>query len=300
MLLVVYVDDFRMSGPEPAMKTAWETIRRHFKTSEPQPSGPFLGCNHKRYQSVIRTGGNPWSPMTEEEILRGDKGVRINVMEYDMEDFLDSSVLKYCELAEVKRESLPYVETPFIDEREAIRQEKEAKDDNDEIEAEFNKTLHDGKSEKWTQDKVQQLTNNIERQIKMAERSLSKAAAKKPPKPLAEQTDEKSSSKNSTEKKLKGVLQPIASRILMKVLYAARVARWDLLRAIGFLATQITKWTVWSDMRLHRIMAYINSSLKLRMLNWVSEEDDMAETLYDVYADADFAGADLLLPNRDK
>jgi hypothetical protein len=33
-----------------------------------------------------------------------------------------------------------------------------------------------------------------------------------------------------------GYLAPIASKILMKVLYAARMARFDLLRATAFLA----------------------------------------------------------------
>ena len=40
-----------------------------------------------------------------------------------------------------------------------------------------------------------------------------------------------------------GQLQPIAAQILMKTLSAARVARLDLLRAVNFLAAQITKRT---------------------------------------------------------
>ena len=61
MLLVVYVDDFRMSGPEGNFPKAWETIRRHIKTSDPQKSGKFLGCDHKRSSKDIPTGGDPWS-----------------------------------------------------------------------------------------------------------------------------------------------------------------------------------------------------------------------------------------------
>jgi dUTPase len=40
-----------------------------------------------------------------------------------------------------------------------------------------------------------------------------------------------------------GVLQPFASRILMKVLYAARMCRYDLLRAVCGLASCTAKWT---------------------------------------------------------
>ena len=37
----------------------------------------------------------------------------------------------------------------------------------------------------------------------------------------------------SDEEQETGVLQPIAARILMKILYGARMARYDLLRAAG-------------------------------------------------------------------
>ena len=52
--------------------------------------------------------------------------------------------------------------------------------------------------------------------------------------------------------------------IAMKILYAAREARFDLLRAIGFLACQITKWDVCCDKRLHRLMCYIEATIKHR------------------------------------
>ena len=41
----------------------------------------------------------------------------------------------------------------------------------------------------------------------------------------------------------RGELAGVAARILMKVLYAARMARFDLLRVVSFLAQRITKWT---------------------------------------------------------
>ena len=40
-----------------------------------------------------------------------------------------------------------------------------------------------------------------------------------------------------------GRLKSIAAKILMKLFYAARLARFDLLRAIANLARYITKWT---------------------------------------------------------
>ena len=54
-----------------------------------------------------------------------------------------------------------------------------------------------------------------------------------------------------------GKLQPIASRVLMKILFAARMARWDLLRATQSLASRVAKWsrdcdTALHDARVHR------------------------------------------------
>ena len=39
----------------------------------------------------------------------------------------------------------------------------------------------------------------------------------------------------------RGILQPLAARVLMKILYAARMARFDLLRAVCNLACFVTR-----------------------------------------------------------
>ena len=57
-----------------------------------------------------------------------------------------------------------------------------------------------------------------------------------------------------------GKLAPIAAKIIMKVFYAARVARFDLLRAVGFLACYITRWDELCDEHLHALMCYIKST----------------------------------------
>ena len=72
----------------------------------------------------------------------------------------------------------------------------------------------------------------------------------------------------------------------MKVFYAARVARYDLLRAVGNLARYITKWIPECDRRLHRLMCYIKGSLKHRMVGWVG--DDITKINMDLYADANY------------
>jgi hypothetical protein len=85
-----------------------------------------------------------------------------------------------------------------------------------------------------------------------------------------------------------GELAPIASKVLMKILYAARMARYDLLRATCYLATRIPKWDVSCDRMLHRLVCYINSSLDLRMTGWVGDDPPALELV--LFTDADFAG----------
>ena len=86
----------------------------------------------------------------------------------------------------------------------------------------------------------------------------------------------------------RGALQPIAAKVLMKILYAARMARFDLLRAVCHLACFITKWTTECDKRLHRLVCYIHSTKSHRMVGWVG--DALKDVDLHLYADADFAG----------
>ncbi len=62
-----------------------------------------------------------------------------------------------------------------------------------------------------------------------------------------------------------GDLKPIANNKFMKILYGARVCRYDLLRAVCVLATKDTTWTKQCDRQLHRLMCYINQTLDHRL-----------------------------------
>ena len=73
----------------------------------------------------------------------------------------------------------------------------------------------------------------------------------------------------------------------MKLLYAARIARFDLLRSINTLARNVTKWSIQDDAKLYHLMCYVNSTLGKRMIGWVG--NDMKDLSIALYADADFA-----------
>ena len=86
----------------------------------------------------------------------------------------------------------------------------------------------------------------------------------------------------------RGVLQPIAASVLMKVMYGARMARWDLLKIIQLLATRITKWSKDCDKALHRLICYINSTKHYVLSGCIAEDEQNLELR--LYVDADFAG----------
>ena len=84
------------------------------------------------------------------------------------------------------------------------------------------------------------------------------------------------------------MLAPVASSILMKILYGARMARLDLLRAVCSLACHVTRWTINCDLQLHRLVSYIHHSNHLRMIGWVGDEHAAMQP--HLYQGADFAG----------
>ena len=74
----------------------------------------------------------------------------------------------------------------------------------------------------------------------------------------------------------------------MKVLYGARVARFDLLKAVANLAKNVTTWNANCDKRLHRLICDVNSSLDLRLKGHIGDSSDTLAL--SLYSDADFAG----------
>ena len=99
-MLVVYVEDFKLSGPEGNLKAGSTKLRAQLSIEGEVPldksGATFLGCRQ------IRT------------TRRMPDGSLATVMEYDMEEFLLSCIEKYKELAGVK-DVRPCM-TPFLPE----------------------------------------------------------------------------------------------------------------------------------------------------------------------------------------
>ena len=92
---------------------------------------------------------------------------------------------------------------------------------------------------------------------------------------------------NSSENK-KGLLAPVAYKVLMEILFGARLARFDLLRPIAALASKITKWDTVCDRRLHTLVCYINPSLDYKLKGHVG--DSSKNVHLTLFSGADFAG----------
>jgi hypothetical protein len=86
----------------------------------------------------------------------------------------------------------------------------------------------------------------------------------------------------------RGELAQEAARVLMKIPHAARMARFDLLRAVGGLACFLTKWTMERDARLCRLAGYFQTTKHFKMRGRVGDEP--RDLGLHFFADADFAG----------
>jgi len=224
LLLVVYVDDFKLAGPTKSLPQDWSLLKQGLIIDDPRPVDKYLGCNHILHTIAAPSPFNVHTMQAEGGTSKDATSAKTNsssrktikMMQYDQSSFLKTCVEKYLELSGKQITSLRKVTTPFIDEHSA----QAIDEDNHEISP--------------------------------------------------------------------GVLAPIASRVLMKILYAARVGRYDLLRPLCSLATKVTKWSVTCDRMLHRLVSYINSSLDVASFGWIG--DPWNELKLVLYSDADWAG----------
>ena len=80
----------------------------------------------------------------------------------------------------------------------------------------------------------------------------------------------------------------MAARILMKILYGARNARPDILKAVTHLACFFTKCTSLCDRRLHHLVCYIHSTYNYLSVGWIGDAPSALQP--HLFVDADFAG----------
>ena len=169
LLLVIYVDDLKLAGPEENLTKGWEMLRSKLNIEPETDLGLYLGCILSKGSSKLHDG-TPVSTMT-----------------YDMEGLLKLSVEKYLDIVG-KDTKLKHVSTPSLPEE--------------------------------------------------TKKHKSRAPCPGDPKKKVScpwcshefDPDAPEFYKPGTT----GALAPHAASVLMKLLYAARIARFDLLRSINF------------------------------------------------------------------
>ena len=90
---------------------------------------------------------------------------------------------------------------------------------------------------------------------------------------------------NTSDWESRGMLADSASRILMKILWAARLCRSDFMKVIGDLTKRLTTWSVADDKRLHRLMGYVKHSKGHKLLGKVGDKSEDLKLC--LYTDAD-------------
>ena len=236
LLLVVYVDDLKLAGPEANLAKGWTMLRSLLNIEPETDLGMYLGCTLKTGESRLKDG------------------TRVSTMTYDMESFLDQCVEKYKEIVG-KDVVLKYVATPSLPEDPKQHPARAPCSKGAMNICPWCKCSFSGQGDKPSSE---------------AAKGIQDAAG-----PNSE---------------VRGELAPHAASVLMKLLYAARIARFDLLRSINNLARNVTKWSKHDDVRLHHLMCYVKGSKTKKMIGWVG--DDLSQLTIDVYADADFAGCE--------
>ena len=265
--MVIYVDDFKLAGPTHVLPDVWKLLRKGIRMDDPTPLGKYPGCGH-----------------IESQRTHPETGAPLRVLEHDMSSFLQSRVDRYLELAGLQSSDVRKVQTPFLHE------DKEPCPARDvcPVGSGLASGLSVGSSSfvgkvGSLQVGSSQLGNASSSQVGSSQFVETGHA---------DHEDSMFPDQGSDIDSSRGRLQPIAARVLMKILYAARMARYDLLMAVNSLSSCITKWTIRCDRRLHRLVAYIASTLEYRLTGWVSQESGQNTESFslDLYVDADHSG----------
>ena len=218
LYLVVYVDDFSMSGKASSLAEGWRRIKERIALGDVEPMSHFLGCKR-----VVFQNGN----------VRGVK--------YDMRDFWLNAVQAYKVILQSKRDEpveLLKAQSPYIN----------AKDNGG---YSILKTRL-SETDPWLQCCYCGFsgTHDCFMHGQPGEQPLGLAACKRS---LAAAIGQRWNDGSEKPAELSGE----ASSIVMRLLYGARMCRHDLLFAIQRLASKFTKWTSLQDKQLWTLMSYI-------------------------------------------
>ena len=85
----------------------------------------------------------------------------------------------------------------------------------------------------------------------------------------------------------RGCMANDASKVLMKILWSARLARPDLMKGIPDLTRKITTWSRADDRRLFRLMSYLKGTAHFMLEGHIRDDPSMLHLC--LFADSDHA-----------
>ena len=350
LLLVIYVDDFKMAGPEKNMEKGWELLGEFIDMDPAEVLGRYFGCmHHEESQVKLPATAHPFHEVFE----KGAKSAAASVRHEDYWDIDPENMLA------VKHHCYPrkrlYVPTeedvsmfPTMTTSRCTVALNQGGKEETVVQDDFNERLAAPMSNWWTGETYFDLQGRDPGELKVAvaaarkgkpirdkgqakkgvksnrfvtigddQKNMRVGCMTKPVnrvtydmadflescvtrycelakvsrdtlKPVSTPFHDQRTARPLAENEKAGRLQPIASKVLMKILFAARMARWDLLRATQSLASRVTKWSCDCHIGLHRLVAYINSTLHITMSGFIG--DSINDCQLWLFCDSDFAG----------
>lgn len=302
--LEVYVDDFKMAAPEKHIHMLWSQLRELIVLDAVERDARFLGGDTKWFES---TAGEmkemlEWHPsydrrphLTKDDIngeisewtIDPTRKVRGKV--YDLQSFVDSCVGNYCELGNIAKSKLRTLDTPFIDETKdpsgfeiMVRVDAEHQDDS----------LNVKRANQALAKEAAEIAKRLRDKKRTAVTSASSSSASGSPGPTAsgspEQFDPYAADPEDPPAPETCALADVALKVNMKNMWVGRYARRDIGRAVGHLATKVSRWTPPQDKKLHRLMSYMHHSREFRQIGFIGAE--LEDLRLGLFADADFPG----------
>ena len=253
LFLVVYVDDFKMGGPSANLSIGWDLIGKVITMEPPGTLKRYLGCEHEFAAADVQGFFDPRTAWTVDHPPSKEMpDIRFG------EKRLRADEVKF-DPARVK--IIKYNEACFME--ACVDRYKEL------CLPKYPRPLVKAETPFLDESKPELDENPINPEVDQ----LFGQPSPCPTDVIAEQP---------------GVLGDAAAAVLMKILYGARMGRYDLIRPVQALASRITKWNRLCDKKLHRIVSYINSTLDLHLYGWVCDKPSDIEIV--AYCDADLAG----------
>ena len=308
-LLCVYVDDSKLAAPTVHQDELWVLIKSVSAMGDETDDGRYLGCDHREFTATAADvthipDANPsYHPRQKErQAAKGQrdsatfnqktdrkydpfKKIRGNVMY--MRGFLDQCLESYCNLTNIQLSDIRRAPAPFADESKfrSIVTDKAGTTTNGSSMPSPRTTggTPSVRGDSST-DEVAAAPKRKSKRKKQPDKSLRSDDGEA--KTLDAQSIESDAEVDSNAP---GELNTIAASVLMKVLYLERCARNDLLRAIGALASFMTKRTRKHDVRLHRVMQYLRHSRGHFQIGFIG--DAWSELELVTFTDADLAGS---------